>query len=184
MDEIIKLVAEKKLDDPPFFIGKFVPRIEAGCLVASGTPLHAFINTFSAVYSVQYVKQVTPFNSVELERWLWTPLGATVVNKLSADKKEIAWAGGVPRSLVIAGRMIRNSAWLSWSASKILHRRELGERLEMFVQESHPDDVKTLVKTCDAMFLNFGPRSEAPGFDTTLLSTSLFFVEDPVAQFL
>jgi len=143
-----------------------------GCRLVSGTPLHSYVSKLASGYW-RYITQTTPLNGCELDRWLSTPLGVAVRTKLRS-KTDIAWAGGVPRALMEAGRVIKKK-WVSWDSEKGTQELEMKNRLHGFLRLANardPNSITVLMKACETMFL--GGREDAV-FDVELLSTSLFY---------
>ena len=177
-DEVNALVEGNLLKTSPFDLAVFRDDLASGCRLMSGTPLHAFVRTLAAGYG-QYVVETTPLNAVELDRWLSTPLGQAVMSKTTSVKRhgglskgDIAWTGGVPRSLAILGRAIQKGEWRNWGASQSGEAKEFTWRLDKFLAEMDERRIRILGEACEAMFL--GGNKEVD-FDVNMLSTSLFY---------
>jgi len=183
-DEVNALVEKQLLGAAPFNIAAFRNDLVSGCRLVSGTPLHAYIETLRAGYFPQYVAQTTPFNAVELDRWLGTPIGQAVASKLArkrgeVDKSAIGWTGGVPRSLTGIGRAIRAGTWRGWDASKDGDKGAYSVRLQDFC-DKYKDNGRMvkLMDFCEVMFLGLGKaadESKEASLDAGMLSTSLFY---------
>ena len=184
-DEVNVLVEKNLLRTAsPFDVAEFGNDLTSGCRLVSGTPLHAYIETLRAGYFPQYVAQTTPFNAVELDRWLGTPIGQAVASKLArkrgeVDKSAIGWTGGVPRSLTGIGRAIRAGTWRGWDASKDGDKGAYSVRLQD-VCDKYKDNGRMvkLMDFCEVMFLGLGKAADEnkeASLDAGMLSTSLFY---------
>ena len=184
-DEVNALVEKNLLRTAsPFDVAEFGNDLTSGCRLVSGTPLHAYIETLRAGYFPQYVAQTTPFNAVELDRWLSTPIGRAVSSKLDrkrgeVDKSAIDWTGGVPRSLTGIGRAIRDGAWRGWDVSKDGDTAAYRWWLRDFCATYKDDDrMAALLDFCEVMFLGLGnaaDESKEVTLDAGMLGTSLFY---------
>ena len=176
-DEVNKLVEAGKFGSFPFNLAAFVPEMESGCLLVSGTPLHSYIDTLGAGYWESIV-HLAPLTSIELDRWLRTPTGQHVARVLPKDqrglwiKDDLAWAGRVPRPLNNSARAIVLNQFGGWDDRKNTEIADMRGRLTMFETGAGAGVLRKLGEACTGIFFN---AKEAVPWDNMFLRTSLFY---------